>query len=221
MVYNRIQKINQAQMGIIDQTIDYVRKVHSAILVLAEMIDNLIDKKSQSFEDKVKEISKFEQEGENMKHELLDELSKRDVFFRRGDFMRLIITLNQIMDKIEGTAFRVERFSKWNIESGVGGSIKNIVALLIKQLGTLKEMVFTLTQSTSETLKKVQIVYELEQDIDKIRRELLERLFNLDIDYKTFIKTRDLLDGLEDIANLAEHVADATRIIAVARRGAP
>jgi len=221
VVYDRIQKVNQIQIRIIDNTNDYMRKIHSAILILSEMVDDLIDNNSENIQDKLNQISQFEREGEDMKNYLFDELATPDLFLRRGDFMRLVITINQIVDKIEGTAYRVKRCKNWKINDKVGAQVKKIMETLIKQIRITKEMIFTLTQNPKETLKRVKNVYALEQDIDKLRRDLMEELFDLDIDTKTLMQARDLLDGLENISNLSENVADATRIIAVGRRGAP
>ena len=73
--------------------------------------------------------------------------------------------------------------------------------ILIKQIRATKEMIFSLTQNPKETLKKVNKIYEFEQEIDEVRRKLMEELFDLEIDPITLIKARDLLQGLEDISN--------------------
>ncbi|MHA1786388.1 MAG: DUF47 domain-containing protein [Candidatus Helarchaeota archaeon] len=212
-------QISKAEMRILDDLIDYVRGISSSTIKLNEILNSWFENKITMIEDSLNELDVMETQSNELKHHLLSEISTQDLSLRRGDFMRLILSMSNIVDEIGGTGYRIKFLSNWKCDEKIKKMLKVINEKLILLVKTIKEIVFQLSKNTSEAINKVDSVSKGEREIDAIRRDLMEYAYSLDLDFKTLLKLRDLINHYENIADHCEITGDLCRIIAVARRG--
>ena len=211
-------QISPAETRVLDDLIDYVRGITVSTRKLNEML-SLWFGESGEMEKALKELIEMEKSSNELKHHLLNEISGRVLNIRRGDFMRLILSLSNIVDEIGGTGYRIKFISDWKCDKIVQDALKNISEKIILLVKTLKDIIFQLGKNTADAIKKVGLVGNGEREVDALRRDLMDHIYSIDIDYKTFTKIRDLINHYENIADNCEISGDLCRIIAVARRG--
>jgi len=203
----------------LDALQDHLRYVVNSITELRNLIEDWISKKNENMEIHIEELERIEKQANTIKWKILDELSEAETMLHREDFMRLVMTIDEIVDYAEGTGHRVIFLMEWCPDEKSISYIKEMMDALFKMIKTLRESIFILTQNTDKSIKIAQKIYDIEREIDKLHRNMIKHIFSLDIDYKTLLLISNLIEHLENIADIMENVTDAIRIIAVARRG--
>ena len=213
------EQISKSETRVLDDLIDYLRGINGSTRTLHEILNLWLSEKPDEIEAKLGELLTMEKQSNELKTHLLNRISTQDLSFRRGDFMRLILSISNIVDEIGGTGYRIKFISGWKCDKKMQKMLTVINEKIIELVKALKDILFQLSKNTSAAIKKIDIVSEKEREIDLIRRELMEYAYSLDLDFRIVLKLRDLINHYENIADNCEVAGDLCRIIAVARRG--
>jgi len=213
------KQISKSETRVLDDLIDYLRGINGSTRTLHEILQLWFSEKPAEIEGKLSELLTMEKQSNELKTHLLNRISTQDLSFRRGDFMRLILSISNIVDEIGGTGYRIKFISDWKCDAKLQKMLTVINEKIIELVKALKDIIFELSKNTSAAIKKIDLVSEKEREIDLIRRELMEYAYSLDLDFRKILKLRDLINHYENIADNCEVAGDLCRIIAVARRG--
>ncbi len=211
--------ISRQEMKALDILQDHLRQVLASIKELRGLFDDWIEKKVDTIDPHIEELGKIEDQANKIKWKILDELSSAETMLHREDFMHLVMTIDEIVDHVEGTGHRFGYLRDWQPDKQSITYIEEMFDALFKMMMTLRESIFVLTQNSENSIKIAREMYELERSIDKIHRNMIEHVYSLDLDHKTLSLVVRVVDHLEDMADIGEAVTDAIRIIAVARKG--
>ena len=207
------------EMKMLDTLQDHLRYVLDSIKELRNLIENWLKGNTESIQDHIEKLQDLENQANKIKWKLLDEISEAETMMHQQDYMRLILTIDEIVDYAEGTGHRVSMLVSWEPDETSSSFIRDMMDALFKMISTLREAIFVLTQNTEKSQKITRDIYEIERNIDKLHRDMLKHVFSLDLDYKTLYIAANFTDHLEQMADIVENVTDAIRIIAVARTG--
>lgn len=213
------ERDTQKERRALDALQDHLRHVVSSVKELEGLIDDWMEGKVGTIDDHIDKLEEIEYQANQIKWKILDDLSEAETMLHREDFMRLVITIDEIVDYAEGTGHRVAILSNWKPDKKSVESIRNIVDALTTMITTLRESIFILTQSTDKSVQIARKIYEIERDIDKLHREMIKHVFSMDVDFKIIYLASNFIEHLEEMADKIESVTDAIRIIAVARKG--
>ncbi|NVM55849.1 MAG: DUF47 family protein [Candidatus Helarchaeota archaeon] len=211
--------ITRQEMKALDILQDHLRQVLASIKELRSLVDDWIDNKTEDIEAHIEKLGNIENQANKIKWRILDQLSKAETMLHREDFMRLVMTIDEIVDYAEGTGHRVAILSSWKPDEKSSSYVREIMDALFKMIMTLRESIFVLTQNSENSINIAREIYKLERNIDTLHRDMTKHVYTLDIDHKTFSLALNFIDHLEDMADIGEAVTDAIRIIAVARKG--
>jgi predicted phosphate transport protein (TIGR00153 family) len=207
------------EMKALDMLQDHLREVLSAIKELRNSIDVWIEGKPDEIESHVKSLQEIESKANTIKWKILNELSQAETMLHREDFMRLVMTIDEIVDYAEGTAYRVGILKAWKPDEKSISFIREMMDKLFQMMMTLRESIFVLTQNSEKSMNIAQNIYDIEREIDNLERNMTKHIYSLNIDHRILLQVLNFIDHLEDMADIAENVTDAIRIIAVARKG--
>jgi uncharacterized protein len=158
-----------------------------------------------------KDLREREHAGDSVTHRIMRQLNTSFVTpFDREDIYRLASALDDVIDAIEAAADFI-------VLAGVGKLpllMNDQITLLRRSAAETSHAMSRL--STLQDLEPYWIeVNRLENEADRVYRNLLTKLFSGDYDPLTMMKLREVADGLEDAADALEHVAHAVETIAV------
>jgi len=207
------------EMKALDILQDHLRQVLAAIKELRTLVNNWIEKKMERFDDRIEELGKIENQANLIKWKVLDALSGAETMLHREDFMRLVMTIDEIIDHAEGTGYRVALLTDWKPDEKISAYLREMMDSIFKMMMILRESIFILTQNSENSINISREIYELERKIDKIHRNAMRYINSLDLDHKTLFLIMSFIEHLEKMADIGEDVTDAIRIIAVARKG--
>ncbi len=219
MSINNEYETTRQEMKALDDMQDFMRLVFSTIKELGLMLDDWVDKKADSLDKRLKKLTELESKAEDLKRTILDKLSEAEGLLHRGDLMNLVMRIDEIVDMAEGAGYRIKSVSDWKMDSETKDLLQNMMAKVLEIMNTLKKVIFILTQNAEKAIKETENISKIERIIDRCRRKLMDHLYSLDLDFRITLKMRDLINRIEEIADLAEGVADSARIIGVTRRG--
>jgi|Deesub1362B_J571_1020462.scaffolds.fasta_scaffold14258_1 predicted phosphate transport protein (TIGR00153 family) len=210
---------NDEERKALDMYQDHIRKVITAVKELSLMVEDWINNRWESIEQRLEKISSLEKEADEIKRALLDEVSKAATLIQREDLMRLSLIADEIADYADATSFRLSHLRDWRPQGELADMFREFIEWVVKSVEKLREAIFMLPQNVEKAIKIAEEVDESERKVDVLQRVIVHTLYNLDISAKTLIKVIDFVRHIEEIADIAEDAADAVRIIAVGKLG--
>lgn len=169
-------------------------------------INNVSDLKVFSIQ-----MKEFELQGDTMVHELISELN--NVFItpiEREDILALAISMDDILDGLYHMAALFDMYSI--IETDVymlhfAEAIKNCAIEIDTAIDLLS------TKKLLNMREHAMKIKEIESICDQILRESIKQLFTVETDPIRVIKYKQVYEGLEEIANCCQAVANTFEAI--------
>ncbi|HTB19944.1 MAG TPA: DUF47 family protein [Bryobacteraceae bacterium] len=153
----------------------------------------------------------LERSGDEVTHKLFARLRQTFITpFDPEDIQSLASALDDVLDTMEDAAFRIVAYKIDPIPPAaveLGGMIANSCRALDKALRAL--------QDKKPVMEACIEVNRLEEEADKVERNMLTKLFSSDIDAITLMKLKELYELLESATDRCEDVADVIQNIAV------
>lgn len=181
--------------------------IHETAKLFKDYINDLSDA-----ENKLAKIKEMEHKGDQMQHEILQQLNKTFLTpFDREDIYLIANNMDDVIDLMEASA---SRFVMFNVNEATDEA-KQLCSLIydctLETITLLEELKY---MRTSKVLtKKIIEVNRLEEEGDKVSRKAIKDLFRSDIPVIEVIKWREIyqflentLDACEDVANVIEGV---------------
>jgi predicted phosphate transport protein (TIGR00153 family) len=161
----------------------------------------------------VETIKRLEHEADGITHELVTRLDKSFITpLDREDIHLLSSRLDDVLDRIDGTARRVAIF---RAEAAPQGAIL-LADVIFRATGELLKAVQVLENGRAGVMIKACIeVKRLEEEGDSTYAEWLGRLFDDEKDPIALMKWKEIYDTLEKTLDQAEDVANVLESIAI------
>ncbi|MDT8911638.1 DUF47 family protein [Amycolatopsis sp. PS_44_ISF1] len=156
-------------------------------------------------------IHAVENLGDDLTHQVMVQLNKSFITpFDREDIQALAARIDDVLDAIDAAADLAVLYRVDELPPGVEAQVKVL------------ERAAGLTARSMPGLAKVGElepfwveINDLENEADRIYRRLLADLFQPGADALTVLKTKEVVEQLEEAADAFEHIADVVQTIAV------
>ena len=159
----------------------------------------------------VESIKRLEHEADQVTHEVVNRLDRTFITpIDREDIHLLAKDLDDVIDRIDGTARRAGIFRLKQAPAGVGrltDIIKQVTGVLVEAVAKLKE--------NKDVIQLCVEAKRLEEIGDAIYHEMLGKLFDDEKDPIELIKWKEVYDTLEHTIDEAEDVANDLESIAL------
>lgn len=178
------------------------------------LVDLIGENDLEKREELRKTIKQAEQKGDNITHQLLDELNGTFITpFDREDIHALIATIDDVVDYIHTTSTRIHYF-KLETHPKEFLIISEMIVSAAKEIQYILRNVKHATdfQKHKSACKKIS---RYESDVDSMYQEYLSSLFESETDAIKLIKKRDILAALEKAIDKCDDVADVFQTIMV------
>jgi len=158
-------------------------------------------------------IKRLEHEADGITHELVTRLEKSFITpLDREDIHMLSSRLDDVLDRIDGTARRVAIFRAEEAPKGTA----LLADVIFRATGELLKAVQVLKNGRTEVMINACIeVKRLEEEGDSTYAEWLGRLFDEEKDPIVLMKWKEIYDTLEKTLDQAEDVANVIESIAI------
>ncbi len=164
-------------------------------------------------EAKVKEIEELEHRGDEYTHDILAELNRAFITpIDREDIFLIAKEMDSVIDAMEATAHRFVMLSITETTP----EAEQLAAMIVEaadQLAVIMKDLQSLRSIVSDN-KNVVEINRLEDEGDKVYRQVVKELYSGAHDALTAIRWREIydhlentLDAMEDVANVVEGIA--------------
>ncbi len=208
---------NRAENKAIGIAQDHAAVVLQAAKTLRMMIEDWMEGQKERQKDLFNKLADLERQADSIKRSLLDELSISETMLRRSDYFRLAMTMDDIADICEATAWDLAGLEDYKPNSQLKKQIKTMLDSIDDAVYKMRQAILLLSQNSSKAIELAMEVDAAERAVDEGHRKILQELYKSNLDVLVLLRLKDLTQHLEEIADAAEDAADAIRIIAVAR----
>ncbi len=208
---------NRAENKAIGIAQDHAAIVLQAAKTLRMMIEDWMEGQKGRQKELFNKLADLEREADSVKRSLLDELSVSETMLRRSDYFRLAMTMDDIADICEATAWDLAGLEDYKPDVQMKKQIKTMLDSIDDAVSKMRQAILLLSQNSSKAIELAMEVDAAERAVDEGHRKILQELYKSDLDILVLLRLKDLTQHLEEIADAAEDAADAIRIIAVAR----
>ncbi|GBD32082.1 hypothetical protein HRbin33_01044 [bacterium HR33] len=159
----------------------------------------------------VDSIKRLENEADDLTHELVNRLDRTFITpIDREDIHLLASDLDDVIDRIDGTARRAEIFRLGPAPAGIADLcdvVRRITAEVAEAVRKLR--------GRNDVMKHCIEAKRLEEEGDAVYHEMLGRLFDTERDPIGIIKWKEIYDNLETAIDEAEDVANDLESIVI------
>lgn len=205
---------------ILDASQDHIRKVVNGVKSMVQVIDAWLHGDETILQEKIELTQKYEQDADEVKQMMLKKTAEEETALHRQDLLRLIMQVDEIANVAEGVALRIS-YIKYRPNEYLSTQILDLAKTILKSATSVREAILELAKRSPRVYEICDDIDRTEEEIDSIFRPLEADLFKaFDLDVRIVMQIRSLCYHLEDMGDIAEHVADAIRIIAATRLSA-
>jgi predicted phosphate transport protein (TIGR00153 family) len=153
-----------------------------------------------------KEMKDLEHKGDKFTHEIIKELNKRFITpIDRQDILKLVTSLDDIIDDIEAIASRFDLYEMKKIDEFVKMFAEN----LTKSVAEIHAAILHLHAKNYTKIREHVIrIHELENQADDLLRSSIRNLFKSVTDPIELMKRKEIYEMLEDCSDRCEDVAN-------------
>jgi len=204
--------LNLAQKQIL-MAIKTVSELKAAVLAFGEG-------KQRDVEERLETLFSDEKVIDSLRRLVFEELTKESLSPKyREDLMHIVKRLDVIADQVKDAARNVKVLLGTNVPEEIWSVNVKIAEALAKEsdlLGSTLEMLGIAPAEAKELARKVD-EQENVVDAEYLREKALFCKYSKELDFAVMLMLRDLLESMEQIADLCSDTADYIKILAVGR----
>jgi len=160
-------------------------------------------------ESKIEEVHRIEREGDELTHAILTKLNQTFITpFDREDIHELASKLDDVLDFINAACARIVMY-RIASPPPAAGELANIILMQSQEL----QKAVSLMQKNGNILANCVEINRLDNEADVVAQEAIARLFECEKDPINLIKTKELLEFLEQATDKAEDVANVLETV--------
>ena len=192
-----------------DLFIEVAKRCNEAAIHLTELLSG----KAERWAYCIEAIKRLEHEADQVTHEVVNRLDRTFITpIDREDIHLLASDLDDVIDRIDGTARRVHIFRL--IEPPAAGVVA-MCDVIERITATIVEGVTKLRNDHEGVLNRSIAAKKLEEEGDALYSSILAKLFEEEKDPIRLIKWKEIYDNLETTIDQAEDVANDLESIAL------
>ncbi len=193
------------------------KKVYNCVTQFREALSLFLDGDMKAATKAIKKVSQIENECDNIKREVLTELTKGELSPQvRNDLAHLINRLDQVANSANAGARRLVVLKPEHIKP-IADSLLEMVDKSIEGAEVLRDAIeIEIEGQTEKVDASITKINYLEHQVDQIHYKILKQLNDLDAkDISPFVALTiyQLIGAIEQIADACEGTADFVKII--------
>lgn len=177
----------------------------------ADHLQEMFASEPERFPYHVEVIKRLENEADEVTHEVVNRLDRTFITpIDREDIHRLATDLDDVVDRIDGTARRAEIFRLGRPPAGIR-DLCDVICRITREIavGVAK------LRGKDDVMQHCIEAKRLEEEGDAVYHEMLGRLFDEETDPVAIIKWKEIYDNLEQAIDEAEDVANDLESIVI------
>ncbi|OHE55409.1 MAG: phosphate transport regulator [Thaumarchaeota archaeon RBG_16_49_8] len=196
---------------------DEARRVLDAARDLAQAYNSLVNGDKEGLQSAIERVRKAEDDTESLRRTLTRELAEiGTMMMNREDLLRTAYDVEAIAGYISGIAFRFTQLSVDVLKrNSLDADCKDLIDTAIQSVQQLNQVVHALSVNPMSAIDSASQLQKTEKDIDNKYRVLVSKIFEEVDSVKDMIVFKDIVEGIEDLADHCLAAADSMTIVAL------
>ena len=202
---------------IIDGFYEHLNTISEGLKYLNEFFDSLTSNNPEIIDDKYTNVISNERKADKIRRKIETDMYQGAFLPNfRGDLLGLIESLDKVMNKAE-TVADILYMQRPNVPPEIFQGMRKQMELSINAYNALSKAIQMLFTSLENVTAYVAEVEKMEHDEDTVEKDLIRKVFMLDLPLASKLELKEVIINIGDIADRAEDSSDRVEIIILKR----
>jgi len=196
---------------------DEINRILNAARELASLPDLMMKKNKSGIKSALDQISNLEEEVENLRRKITREVADvGGLIMNRENLLNTAYTMDEIAGYITGISFKLSNIKATTLKcANLDQDITKLIELVVDQIYKLNEIIRSLNTNTGNAIDLAQETQSIEREIDIKYRLLTLKVLNEISNTKEMLLMKDVIEGIEEMADKCQHVSDSFILLAL------
>jgi len=196
---------------------DEINRILNAGRVLSTLPKMLVVKDKAGIKTTLEQISSIEDEVENLRRKITRDVADvGGLILNRDNILNTAYTMDEISGYITGISFKLSNIKISTIKtSNLDKDLSELIELVVDEIYKLNEIVRSLNVDSSKSIELAQETQKIEREIDTKYRILSIKAMNKISDTKELLLVKDIIEGIEEMADKCQEVSDSFILLAL------
>ncbi|HLE34302.1 MAG TPA: DUF47 family protein [Nitrososphaerales archaeon] len=195
---------------------DEITKLLNSARDLSSVYALLIKGDSKGLQVYLERMRNSEEEVENLRRKITRDVSEiGSLMMNREDILRTAYMMDEIAGYMSGVAFRLSTIKPAVIKKEFDSGIQSLIDMVVEMLFRLNEMARALSMTPLSAIEIAPAVQKLERQVDDKYRALVIKTLNDVPNVKDVLLIKDVLEGIEGMADKCLEASDSFTILAL------
>ncbi len=196
---------------------DEINRILNAARELVKLPEMIVKKDKAGIKKTLEQISTIEDEVESLRRKITREVADvGGLIMNRENLLNTAYTMDEIAGYITGIAFKLSNIKAATLKSSkIDKEITKLIELVVDQIYKLNEIIRSLNSNAANAIEIAQETQTIEREIDIRYREATIVLLSEVTNIKELLLIKDVIEGIEEMADKCQHVSDSFIMLAL------
>jgi len=184
---------------------------------LSSLAESIISGGDKNIELSLVNMRSAAEDVENLRRKMTRAVSDiGSLMVYREDVLRTAYIIDDIAGYINGIAFRLCNLKTSSIKKGKFDlDLRELISMVVEAIFKLNEMARALSMNPESAIEIAQEVQKLERKVDETYRQVIVKALNEIPNVKDLILLKDIVEGIEGMADKCQAASDSLTILAL------
>ena len=195
---------------------DEINRILNAARSLSTLPALIIAKDKSEIKNVLDQIANLEEEVETLRRKITRDVADvGGLIMNRENLLTSAYTMDEIAGYITGIAFKLSNIKSATLKnSKLEKDLTELIGLVVDEIYKINEIIRSLNTDATKSIDLAQETQKIEREIDIKYRQMV--LTALDIsDNKELLLTKDIIEGIEEMADKCQEVSDSFILLAL------
>ena len=196
---------------------DEINRILNAGRALSTLPGMIVKKDKTGIKDTLEQISTIEEEVENLRRKITRDVADvGGLIMNRENLLNTAYTMDEIAGYITGIYFKLSNVKVSTLKNEkLEHELTELIELVVDEIYKLNQIIRTLSTDTAKSIELAQETQKIEREIDTKYRVLSIKAMNKISDTKELLLVKDIIEGLEEMADKCQEVSDSFILLAL------
>ncbi len=196
---------------------DEINRILNATRELATLPNAMLRKDRAAVKSSLDQISSIEDEVENLRRKITREVADvGGLIMNRENLLNTAYTMDEIAGYITGISFKLANIKPITLKNTkIDKDLTKLIELVVDEVYKLNEVIRNLSNNAPNSIDLAQETQAIEREIDTKYRQATLRILNEVSDTKELLLLKDVIEGIEEMADKCQRVSDSFILLAL------
>ena len=195
---------------------DEINRILNAARTLSTLPGLIISKNKSEINDALDQISNLEEEVETLRRKITRDVADvGGLIMNRENLLNSAYTMDEIAGYITGIAFKLSNVKPATLKnSKLDKELAELISLVVDEIYKINEIIRSLNTDSTKSIDLAQETQKIEREIDIKYRMMVLKALDIS-DNKELLLTKDIIEGIEEMADKCQEVSDSFILLAL------